>query len=386
MRSLVLAVVALVGCASEEPTLVAAPEPLDVWVPQRLAAARVPGLSAAIVKDGKVVFTGAWGYADVESKNPVRADTIFLVASISKTFIAASMMQLVEEGRVALDDDVNEHLGFSVRNPRYPDTPITVRHLLAHASSIQESYIRLFSLIAPGDAAVSLEDYLKEFLVPGGKEYNDGENFAAKYGPGGGNSYSQIGAALAGLIVEKVSGEGFAARVKSKITAPLSMTDSSFRLADLPADRVAFPYVYNGARDVKQEHWGAGFYPAATMRTTALDLSKFLVVVGARGAHPGGRLFAEATLAEALRVPFPQHSSDQAHLWQWRDFAGRRMFGHSGGAPGASSTMYLDPKTNIGVITLSNADVHVRVSVSREDELAAFRAIEERLWRDAERL
>jgi CubicO group peptidase (beta-lactamase class C family) len=383
VRLALLLALAPLACASEEPP-VTAPEPLDVFVPEKLKEARVPGLSAAIVKNGKVVFTGAWGYADVENKKPVRTDTIFLVASISKTFIATAMMQLIEEGKVALDDDINKHLGFSVRNPRFPDKPITVRHLMSHSSSIQESYIRLFSLIQPGDSPIALEDYLKQFVVAGGKEYNDGGNFAVKYGPGGGNSYSQIGAALAGLIVEKVSGESFAARVKSKITAPLGMNDSSFRLADLPLDRIAFPYVYNGTKDVKQEHWGAGFYPAATMRTTALDLSKFLIAAGNKGAHAGGRLYSEATLAEALRVPFPEHSGDQAHLWQWRDFAGHHMFGHSGGAPGASSTMYFDPAANIGVITLSNADVHVRVSVSREDELAAFRAIEERLWKDAE--
>lgn len=362
------------------------PEPLDTFVPKKLEEARVPGLSAAIVKNGKVVFSGAWGYADLEKKTRVRTDTIFLVASISKTFIATAMMQLIDEGKVGLDEDVNKYLSFSVRHPRHPDTPITIRQLLAHTSSIRESYIRLFSLIGPGDATESLEDFLKRFVVPGGKDYADGANFAAEYGPGGGNSYSQIGAALAGLVVERVTGESFAARVKSKITAPLGMADSSFRIADLPSERMAYPYVFTGTKDVKQEHWGCGFYPAATMRTSALDLAKFLIVAGNKGAFGAGRLFTEATFTEATRVPYPTLSNDQAHLWQWREVAGRHVFGHSGGAPGASSTMYFDPKTNVGVITLSNADVHVRVSVSREEQLAAFRSIEERLWKDAEKL
>lgn len=379
MKRLFLAL-SLVACSSKEEV---AAEPLDVFVPKQLEEARVPGLSAAIVKKGKIVFTGAWGYADLEKRTPVKVDTIFLVASISKTFIATSMMQLIEEGKVSYDDDVNKYLTFSVRNPRYPDTPITIRHLLAHASSIRESYIRLFSLIGPGDAAESLEDFLKRFVTPEGSEWAKGANFAAEYGPGGGSSYSQIGAALAALVIEKVTGESFAARVKAKITTPLGMNDSSFRVADLPIERIAFPYVFNGTTDVKQSHWGCGFYPAATMRTTATDLGKHLMAYGNRGAYDGGRLYSEATYTEAVRVPYASYSADQAHLWQWRDIAGRRVIGHSGGAPGASSTMYFDPKDGVGVITISNGDVHIRVSVSREDQLAAFRSIEERLWADA---
>jgi CubicO group peptidase (beta-lactamase class C family) len=97
----------------------------------------------------------------------------------------------------------------------------------------------------------------------------------------------------------------------------------------------------------------------------------------------GPPLVSNATFAEAIRGPSPELSADPAHLWQWRDVAGRRVLGHSGGAPGASATMYFDPKDGVGVITLSNSDVHIRVAVGRDDQTAAFKAIEERLWSEA---
>jgi len=364
-----------IGCSSGEP---ATEEGVDVFIPRKLEEARVPGMSAAIVKGGKVVFTGAWGYADVEAKKKVTVDTIFLVASVSKTFCASVAMQLVEEGKLNLDDDVNKYLPFAVRNPNHPDVPITVRMLLAHASSIRESYVRLFGLIGPGDSAEPLEGHLRAFLTKEGKYYESGANFA-DYAPGKGNSYSQIGAALVGYVVERITGETFAARVKAKVSAPLAMNDSSFRLAELPRERIAYPYVFQPGKDVKQEHWGAPFYPAATLRTTATDLAKFMLAAIAKGPP----VVSMTTFAEAVRVPYPELSKDQAHLWQWRDIAGRRVLGHAGGAPGASSTMYFDPADGVGVITLSNSDVHVRVSVERDEQLAAFRAIEERLWADS---
>jgi CubicO group peptidase (beta-lactamase class C family) len=370
-----------IGCSASESESAPKEEPLDVFVPKKLEEARVPGTSAAIIKNGKTVFLGAWGYADVAAKKKVTSDTIFLVASISKTFCASVAMQLVEEGKLNLDDDVNKYLPFQVRNPNHPAVPITIRMLLAHASSVRESYVRLFGLIVPGDSPESLEEHLKAFLTPEGKYYEKGANFA-DYAPGKGNSYSQIGAALVGYVVERVSGETFAARVKSKVIAPLGMNDSSFRLAELPADRIAFPYIFQPTQDVRQEHWGAPFYPAATLRTTAPDLAKFLLAAIAKGPP----IVSTTTFTEATRVPYPELSKDQAHLWQWRDVAGRRVLGHSGGAPGASATMYFDPKDGVGVITMSNSDVHIRVSVGRDEMTDAFRAIEERLWSDAAKL
>ncbi len=395
MRRVTLLVALFVGCSSSPESAptpsdagaeAAVDEPLDVFVPKQLDAARVPGVSAAVVKHGKVVFTGAWGYADIEKKTKVSVDTIFLVASVSKPFCSVTLMQLVEQGKVKLDDDINIHLPFAIRNPKYPDVPITVRMLLAHTSTIRESYIRLFTLIGPGDSPVSLEEFFRDFLLPTGKYWADGTNFALEYAPGAKNSYSQVGAALAGWIAERVGEKSFAEQAKERILVPLGMKDSSFRLADLDATRIAWPYVYRSTGDQRQEHWGAPFYPAATLRSTAPDLAKFMIAMAKKSVFAGGRLISDATYDESMRVPYPQADPDQAHLWQWRAIEGRRVVGHSGGAIGVSTTMYFDPKDGVAVITLSNSDVHIRVAVEREEQIVAFRAIEERLWRDAAHL
>jgi len=330
------------------------------------------------VKNGKVVYSGAWGLADLERKLPVKTDTIFLVASVSKTLTAVAAMELVEQGKLDLDADVNGYLPFPVRNPKFPDVPITARMLLAHSSSIQEEYIRLFTLIVPGDSPTTLRAFVESYVVPGGAFYDSTQWSNSK--PGTKYSYSQVGTAVVGLLVEQLSGKPFDRFCKETIIDKLGMRDTSWRFAEVDAARVAYPYTFITSKgQVKNEHWGAPFYPAATIHTTAPELGKFLGSI----AQHDPLLLKPSTQTEMLRVQYPANDPDECLLWQHRTLGTFDTFGHGGGAPGVSSTMYFRPSDGVGVVTLTNSDVHIRVDLLREEQNDAYLAIEKRLFEEA---
>ena len=359
--------------------------PLDAYVQAQMDAAKIPGLSAAIVKGGKVVWTGAYGFADLEKRTKVSVDTIFTLASISKTFTCATAMHLYEQGKLGLDDDVNGALPFSLRNPKFPDVPITYRMLLTHTASINDNYLRIFSLIVAGDSPISMEAFLRAFLLPDGKYWTPDVWDGAK--PGTKYLYSQLGATLVAQAVEKLGGAPFDRQARDAILAPLSMTgDASFRLADVDVSRVATPYVYLSTKgQVPQAPWGAPFYPAATMHASAPALGKWLAALTRKGAYDGGRVLLEATVDEMLKVQDASINPDQGFFAQWRTVNGERVVGHGGSAPGVSTTMFFRPSDGVGVITLTNSDVHLRVSDDHDAVNAAYEAIEARLFHESAR-
>ena len=116
------------------------PTDLDRFILEGMKKAKVPGLAATVVKEGKVLWTGAYGWANLEQKIPVPNETLFQIASVSKPVTACAMMQLVEQGKLTLDADINEAPPFPVRNPKHPKVPITLNHLLPHTSRIRDNW------------------------------------------------------------------------------------------------------------------------------------------------------------------------------------------------------------------------------------------------------
>lgn len=164
----------------------------------------VMGLSVAVVKEGKVVHTQALGWNE-EGKIPLQTTDLFRIASISKSFTATALLQLVEKKALSLDDDVSDLIGFRIRNPKFPDTVITLRMLLSHTSSIndQQGYFTLDAIHPEKNAAWQAA-------------YN-------AYAPGKGYEYCNLNFNLAGAILEKYSGVRFDAYIQENILKPLGL-------------------------------------------------------------------------------------------------------------------------------------------------------------------
>ena len=215
---------------------------LDSFIKAEMRARRIPGLAACIIKSGKVAWSKGYGWADVKRRVAMDpASTIQNIGSISKTVTATAAMQLWEKGKFDLEDDVNRHLPFAVRNPAHPGTPVTVRQLLTHRSSIADSPA-YGSSYACGDPGASLEEWVRGYFTPGGRHYREDANFHA-WKPGEKHHYSNMGFGLLGYLVERVSGEPFHEYTQRHIAEPLKMTASGWMLADVDAKSHAVPYV-----------------------------------------------------------------------------------------------------------------------------------------------
>ncbi|MBE7178448.1 MAG: beta-lactamase family protein, partial [Mucilaginibacter polytrichastri] len=188
------------------------------------------GLAAVVVKDGKIIYEHAFGYKNLETKTPLQNDNLFRIASISKSFSATSVMQLVDQQKLSLDDDVSKLVGFKIRNPKFPETPITLKMLLSHRSSLNDSQ-GYFSL-----------DYINPATNPNwAKCYNN-------YKPGSDYQYCNLNFNLVGTIIEKTSGERFDQYVKHHVLDPLKLY-GGYCVDSLDKNRFATLYEYNAKAD-----------------------------------------------------------------------------------------------------------------------------------------
>src|SRR5690348_12272681 len=186
---------------------------LDGMIPYTLHRGDIAGATVAVVKDGKLLFAQGYGYADLKTHAPVIADqTLFRPGSISKLFTATAVMQLVEQGKLDLDRDVNEYLDFTI--PKTFPEPVTLRRLLTHTAGFEESLKNLF--VGQETDMKPLGTYLTDQMP------------ARIYPPGKIPSYSNYGFTLAGYLVQRVSGEKFERYIDNHILKPLKMNSSTF--------------------------------------------------------------------------------------------------------------------------------------------------------------
>ena len=163
------------------------------------------GLAVVAVNDGEIVYKNYLGYKDLENKTPLGEKDIFRIASISKSFTATAIMQLVEQGKLSLDADISDLIGFKVRNPKYPETPVTVKMLLSHSSSMSDANgYSTINRINPDSSATWQT------------AWNDWE-------PGTKYQYCNLGYNTLGTILERVSGERFDKYIVNHILNPLGV-------------------------------------------------------------------------------------------------------------------------------------------------------------------
>src|SRR5947209_11628433 len=249
---------------------------LDALIPSQLQNRDIAGAVVSVVKDGQVLFAKGYGYADFTAKKPVLADqTLFRPGSISKLFTATAVMQLVEQGKLDLDRDVNEYIDFAIPKT-YPE-PVTLRRLLTHTAGFEETLKNLF---------VGHESDLK----PVGT-YLSNELPARIFPPGKIPSYSNYGFTLAGYIVERISGEKFERYIENHIFKPLGMKSSTFDQSLSAEMRARMSQGYLAAAKKPRSYEFANVAPAGSLTTTATDMSRFMLAFLQDGAVDGVAIF-----------------------------------------------------------------------------------------------
>jgi CubicO group peptidase (beta-lactamase class C family) len=333
---------------------------LDDIIMQLMAFSHISALSGAIVYNGSLTWAGGYGLANRETNSVATADSIYLVASISKTITATALLQLYEQGKFNLDDDVSNYLNFSIRNPSFPTVPITFRLLLSHHSSLSVDPDTSFTRLLPAD--LPLNDYpssfYRELLVPGGLHYIPQIWTAAT--PGSSMNYANLGFGLLGYLVERISGENFASYCHTHIFQPLEMYNTSFTLDGLDINRLVRPYEYYDGEYIPYMHYTLLDYPAGNLRTTVVDLSHFLIAQMNQGRYKDVQLLSPETIEMMHTIQYQNHTGYNFNYGLgfqiWQDASGNQI-GHTGGLFGVSTIMVYREGQDVGLIMFCNKEV-----------------------------
>jgi len=333
---------------------------IDSFITSTMSDYHIPGLSACIVKDGELVWHHAYGFADVEKEIPVTDSTLFDLASISKVITGTALMQLHERGFINLDENVNTYLpaDLQVENPLYPNDPITVKMILSHVSSIRDNSDVLGPLIVAGDSPIKLSDFLKSYFVPGGACYTDASYDSLP--PASTYNYSNTAIALLGYLVEAITHTTFDEYCQQHIFAPLSMDETSWCLSNLDTSHIARPYTWSSYGYVSKPHRGYPYYPAGLLRSSSLQLTRFLNAFMNEGELGNFRMLDSSTvslmtMAHFPGIPLPIPKISQGLVWFRRYFGNRLTWGHTGIVDiGATAAMFYYEPEKSGVIVLTN--------------------------------
>ena len=318
---------------------------LDDFFAKEMAKEHVPGAAVALVKDGKIFFSKGYGYADLEKKIPVVPDkTLFRVGSISKLFTTTAVLQLVEQGKLKLDDDVNKYLKrFQVKNT-YPK-PVTVANLLTHTDGFDSGWgIGAFARRA--SEMTPLGDFLAKRLPS--RILPPGEIFL----------YSDVGMNLAGYLVEEISGVPFAQYIEQNILQPLDMRRSSF-FQPLPpqlASDLAVGYKYKNGTYERRPFAFSNTAPGNGMIATVTDIAHFALAHLQNGRYGTARILNESTVRDMHRRQFTHHLSMIGSGYGfYEDLINNKLvILHNGRQNGYTSKLVLLPDHNLGLIVTCN--------------------------------
>ncbi len=355
---------------------------IDSVIKQQMSEAGIVGVGAAIIVDKKVVWTKGYGFSDQANATPFTSDTTMNVGSISKTFTGVAMMQAVNEGKLSLDEDINKYLPFRVVNPHHPNEKITLRHLATHTSGITDRWeVYAGTYHYGGDSPEPLGHFLGQYFARDGKNYSSDNFLDAR--PGIRRDYSNIGAGLAGFIIEYAVGEPLNVYTRSHIFEPLQMTRTGWFLSEVDLANHSKLYVSQNGLVIPIPLYGGTTYPDGGVRTSVADLSKFFIMLLNGGQYQGTRILDPGNAAEMLRFQFTDESRPENYPATegnsglfWRTKFNGTLIGHGGNDPGIQTEMLSDLSKEIGVILFMNT------SLSEPDQRAST-AIFDALWKYA---
>ncbi len=351
----------------------------------------IPGFAVAIIKNDKLLYYRGFGFSDLESNKEFNSKTTNFIASISKTFIGLSVIKLVEDGKLNLEDEINSILPFDVTNPHFPNTPITIKHLVTHTAGLQDEFdpesvgeadiILLENIEYEIDSIQNImdeelsyyrkgiditpEETLYRYLSKNGKWYSK-DNFD-KHKPGTRYNYSNLGSELAALIVEITSGMKFSEFTKQYIFNPLKMNNTDWFYENLDSNSISkiyFPNDWNNPK-VAIEHpkYQYTAYASGGLKSNIEDLAKYAIEM-IKGSNGKGSLLTNESYKllfrpslDSLNFDYERSNSplsDDYNVGIFWSVSSTGMVIHNGGSIGVYSFLYFDPKTMSGALGFSN--------------------------------
>jgi CubicO group peptidase (beta-lactamase class C family) len=338
-------------------------------IEKKLKNYKVTGCSIALIDGNETVWSQGFGYADKENAIAATTETPYLIGSTTKVFTGTAIMQLVEQGKVNIDKPIQEYIPELKYKTRFPDAPpITVQSLMTHHSGLPCDNFKEFYNENPNDNSNtfrSVVDYLNEHY--------------SSYPPNYIWSYSNLGTALLGIIIERASGMNYCEYIKENIFNPLKMTNSSFVIDKGARDSMAKPY---NKGVLGQEHFLRDL-PAGSIISTASDMASFIKMVLLKGTYENSEILKENTLEQML-IPQNQGVALDSGFkmglswmleWPFFDYAGKVCW-HDGSSIHYNSLMVALPEQQLGVILMSNSSTALPAFLREVAEEILINAIE----------
>jgi CubicO group peptidase (beta-lactamase class C family) len=347
------------GANAHELTRADVEEFFDLLMKDQLAREDVAGAVIGVVKDGQVLFAKGYGYADVEKGTPVTADaSLFRIGSISKLITWTAAMQLVEQKKLSLDEDVNTYLDFKI--PPAFGKPITLRNLMTHSAGFEDTWRDLG--VADAQQLVPLETYVKTHMPK------------RIYPPGEISAYSNYGATLTGYLVQRISGKTFEEYANENIFRPLGMNRTTF--AQPPAGDLA-PMVSKGyglASAPAGRFEYMTLFPAGSVSASANDMCKFMIAHLQDGQLNGARILNPETarLMHSRMVIFDERLNSWAYGFYEESTNGHRIIGHGGDLQRFHSDLHLILDANTGFFVSYNSKGNGDLGLDRQRLLEMF--------------
>lgn len=315
------------------------------------------GVAYVVVKNGKIIEKNAVGLSSIENNTPLDVErNIFRIASISKSFTSTALMQLVEKKKISLDDDFGDLVGFPVRNPKFPNTKITLRMVLSHTSSIND-----------------VNGYFELDVINPAKNPNWEKSYNS-YEPGTDYQYCNLNFNMAGAVLERLTNVRFDTYIRRQILNPLGLY-GGYCIDSLDNSRFASLYSYDNKKDafvheplaynarseeLKKYVLGQStpiFSPTGGMKISAVDLAKYMVMHMNYGKSGKVKILGKKYAKQMQTKLSEKEGYGLALLETTKLIPGRHLVGHTGSAYGLYSSMFFDPKEKYGIVVITNGCV-----------------------------
>jgi CubicO group peptidase (beta-lactamase class C family) len=302
---------------------------------------RLTGLAVGIVMQNELVYARGFGVRNADTQEPVTPESLFHMASVSKPFVATGIMQLVEQGKIDLDEPVVTYLPyFKLADERY--SQITIQQILSHVSGMPD-VMGEYGWDQPEYDDQALERYVRSL-----------EDREMLFNPGDEFSYSNMAYEVMGDVIAKVSGQSFEEYMQENIFTPLQMENSTFFKPDVPPELATSPHYISGS--VSEVYpYNRAHAPSSTLHSNVLEMANWAIANMNRGAFNGERILQESSY-DLLWNPFIQLNEERSIGLSW--FIGTlgdqyRIF-HGGADVGFRSMLMMLPDESIAVIVLAN--------------------------------
>ena len=305
-------------------------DPVDDFVQKQLAASRVPGLSLAVIKDGKVVKVAGYGFADLERRIPAQPDTVYKIGSVSKQFIATGIMLLVQDGRLTVDDPIARYL----KDTPPSWSPITIRHALTHTAGL----VRESPSFAPTRIQSDADLIAAAYPLP------------LRFEPGQKWEYSNVGYFILADIIRVVSGRSWPEFLRDRVFAPVEMLSTWPTNTTAEIHKRAVGYTGND-NSLRADNWPA-LRASGAFLSTVLDLAKW-------DAHLSDPRVLQADSRRQMWTPVRLKDGTTAPYgfgWHVDTWSGRPRIRHGGGLPGFISEYARFEDERLTIIALANGD------------------------------